>query len=73
MLYKNGTKQVYTLKLAKPKVTGYAPISISKALTRGGVKSIKVELFYAKASGKFYIDDVSLTHTSASAALVPLP
>lgn len=73
VLYNNGTKQVYTLKLAKPKVTGYAPISISKALTRGGVKSLKVELFYAKAKGKFYIDDVSLTHLPASAALVPLP
>lgn len=71
--FNNGDKQIYTLKLAKPKVTGYAPISVSKPLNRGGVKSIKVELFYAKANGKFYIDNVSLTHTSGQSSLLRLP
>lgn len=71
--FNNGSQQVMTLKLPNPKISGYTSVSLSKTLKRGDVKSIKVDLFYSKGSGKLYIDDLSLTHTPAESAPMWIP
>lgn len=73
--FNNGTQQPMTLKLPNPKISGYTSVSLSKPLKRGDVRSIRVDVFYGKSSGKLYLDDVSLTHTPVSSApmLIPVP
>jgi hypothetical protein len=62
--YANGTQQVLALKLPKPAVVGYTPVSVTRALKRADVKAITVELFYNKPTGRLLLDDVSLKHTT---------
>jgi hypothetical protein len=62
-----------TLNLAS--TTGYEPLTDSGALLSAAVSKIKLQVKHTSPAGKVYLDDVSITQTSASAfsQIVPLP
>lgn len=55
-----------------PTTGAYEPITDTLTLTGSNVSSIKLQIKHQSASGKTFIDDVILTH-STGAALLPLP
>lgn len=68
-----------TLKLPAVKTAGYVKLEANPiVISNTDIKKISVQLLYKAPTGKFYIDDVSLTLTEpivlgASGGIVPLP
>lgn len=66
--YSNGSVQRIKLRVPQVVASEYVLMSISKPLNRGDVSKIVVQVLYNKGKGKFYIDNVRLTHHAGSPA-----